>query len=53
MEWNLIEETDRNVYTTACKLMQARMDPGCKAIAAQDFCHTVQGDTEPVMDFIL
>ena len=53
MEWNSIEEADRNNYTTACKSMQTRMDPGCKAIAAQDFRHTVQKDTEPVMDFIL
>ena len=49
MEWNLVEETDKNNYTTACKSMQARMDPGCKAIAAEDFRHTVQGDTKPVM----
>ena len=53
MEWNLVEETDKNNYTTACKSIQARMDPGCKGIAAQDFHHMVQGDTEPVMDFIL
>ena len=52
-EWNLLEKPDRNVYTTACKLMQARMDPGCKAIAAQDFRHTVQGTGESVTDFIL
>ena len=53
MEWNLIEQADRNNYTTACKSMQARMDPGCKAIAAQNFRHTVQKYTEPVMDLIL
>ena len=33
--------------------MQARLDLGSKSVAAQDFCHTVQGDKELVADFVL
>ena len=29
-----------------------RLDPGSKALAAQDFRHTFQGDAERVADFI-
>ena len=52
LEWNLIDVTDRDVYERACKQMQARLDLGGKAVAAQDFRHTVQGETELVADFV-
>ena len=32
--------------------MQARLEFGGKAVAAQDFRHTVQGETELVVDFV-
>ena len=41
-----------DVYETACKQMQARLDLGGKAVATQDFCNTVQGETELVPDFV-
>ena len=52
LEWNLIDVTDRDVYERACKQMQARLDLGGKAVAAQDFHHTVQGETELVANFV-
>ena len=44
--------TDRDVYERACKQMQVRLDLGGKAVVAQDFRHTVQGETELVADFV-
>ena len=51
-EWNLLDQEDRSNYSRACQLMQAKMDPDNKAIAAQDFRHTVQEENELVIDFI-
>ena len=30
LEWNLIDDTDRNIYERACKQMHARLDLGSK-----------------------
>ena len=51
-EWNVLDQEDRSNYSRACQLMQAKMDPDNKAIAAQDFHHTVQEENELVIDFI-
>ena len=32
--------------------MQTRLDPCSRALAAQDFCHASQRDSESVLDFI-
>lgn len=45
-EWELISEDDKSSYP------QARLDPGSRALAAQDFRHTIQSDTESVADLI-
>ena len=51
-EWNLMSETQKHSFKIATKEMQNRLDPGSKALAAQDFRHTVQGPKESVSDFI-
>ena len=39
-------------YDTAVKALRLRLDPGSRTLAAQEFRHTTQGDTEKVADFI-
>ena len=51
-EWNLLSGTQRSSFTVAIEEMQNRLDPGSKALAAQDFRHTVQSSKESVSDFI-
>ena len=52
-EWELLSEEDRGSYSQAVSALRTRLDPGSKTLAAQDFRHTVQGETESVADFIL
>ena len=51
-EWNLLSGTQKSSFTVATEEMQDRLDPGSKALAAQDFRHTVQSPKESVSDFI-
>ena len=51
-ERNLLSEDNKAMYTTAFQALQNHLDPGCRALAAQDFCHTIQDETEPVADFM-
>ena len=51
-EWNLLGEGDKETYAEATQALRSRLDPGGRALAAQDFRHTVQGETEGVADFI-
>jgi len=51
-EWNLLGEGDKETYAEAMQALRSRLDPGGRALAAQDFRHTVQGETEGVADFI-
>lgn len=46
-----MEEADRKAWERATVNLQGRLDPGNKMIAAQDFRHTVQEETEGVADF--
>ena len=39
-ERNLLEKSDRNSYNKAIDALRARLDPGSKALAAQDFRHS-------------
>ena len=48
-EWNLL---GAEVYPDAVKALHLRLDPGSRTLAAQEFRHTTQGDTEKVADFI-
>lgn len=52
LEWNLLDVNDKKTYQSAIEALQSRLDPGGRALAAQDFCHTFQRDTESVGDFI-
>ena len=52
LEWNLLDTHERNEYTVATKTLRCRLDPGGRALAAQDFRHTFQQDAESVGDFI-
>ena len=52
MEWNLLEPDDKATYEAAKQALQARLDPGGRSLAAQDFRHMMQQETEPVSDFI-
>ena len=52
MEWNLLEPDDKATYKTAKQALQARLDPGGRSLAAQDFRHMMQQETESVSDFI-
>ena len=51
-EWDLLQDEDRNDFDRAVAALRTRLDPGNKVLAAQDFRHTTQKDTEPVPDFI-
>ena len=51
-EWNLLSDDDRKTFEVAVKSLRSRIDAGCKAVAAQDFRHLRQGDSESVSDLI-
>ena len=51
-EWSLLDAEAKSSYTKAVKALRLRLDPGSRTLAAQEFCHTYQGDTEKVADFI-
>ena len=51
-EWNLLEKSDKSSYNKAIDALHARLDPGSKALAAQDFRHSSQGKEESVADFV-
>ena len=48
MEWNLLEPDDKPTYEAA----KQALDPGGRSLAAQDFRHMMQQETESVSDFI-
>ena len=51
-EWNLLQDSEREMFESAVDSLRIRLDPGGRALAAQDFCHTIQREQEPVSDFI-
>ena len=51
-EWDLMEETDRGTWSKALPVLRERLDQGTKVLAAQDFRHTTQKETEKVADFV-
>ena len=42
----------KSSYSQAIGALRARLDPGSRTLAAQDFRHTSQADSENVADFI-
>ena len=51
-EWGLLEESSKRTYISAVESLRARLDPGSRMLAAQDFRHTHQEDDEPTHNFI-
>ena len=51
-EWSLMSESDKADYEKSVEALRARLDPGSKAMAAQDFRHATQDEGEKVSDFI-
>ena len=51
-EWELLEGSDKKTFKLAADALRARLDPGSKTLAAQDFRHTSQMDGESVSTFI-
>ena len=51
-EWNLLPDEEKATFEAAVKSLRGRIDAGCKAVAAQDFRHLRQGDSESVSDLI-
>ena len=51
-EWNLLGSDDKITFSSAVEALQARLDPGSKTMAAQDFRHSAQLENESVADFI-
>lgn len=51
-EWNLMRAQEKSTFTLAVQNLCTKIDPGSKALATQDFQHTVQKDGEAVTDFI-
>ena len=52
-EWALLGTSDKATFTSATRALGGRLDRGGKALAAQEFRHTVQRSSEIVSDFIL
>ena len=51
-EWSLLPESQKSEYEKGVRALQARLDPGSKALAAQDFRHAAQDENEKVSDCI-
>ena len=51
-EWSLLPESEKSDYEKGVRALRARLDPGSKALAAQDFRHAAQDENEKVSDFV-
>ena len=51
-EWNLLSHSERERYELATAGLRSRLDPGSRIMAAQDFRHAAQEESEKVSDFI-
>ena len=51
-EWNLLRPDERLSFAKATEALRLHLDFGGKAVAAQDFRHTTQHESESVLDFI-
>ena len=46
VEWNLLSSEEKLTFALATQSLQARLDPGNRVLAAQDFRHAIQRDDE-------
>ena len=51
-EYNLLRAEERESFESAVEALRGHLDPGSKAVAAQDFRHATQKDSESVADFV-
>ena len=51
-EYNLLRPEERASFESAVEALRSRLEPGSKAVAAQDFRHATQKDSELVADFV-
>ena len=51
-EWQLIDDVEKRTFDLAVKSSHLHLDPGSKAMAAQDFRHLAQKEKELVAEFI-
>ena len=51
-EWGLLDVDSKSTYAKAVDSLRARLDPGSRTLAAQDFRHTRHEDNEPVTTYI-
>ena len=51
-EYNLLDSIAASTFSDVVKMLQSRLDPGGKALAAQDFRHASQRKGENVSNFI-
>ena len=51
-EWSLLPASEKSEYEKGVQALRARLDPGSKALAAQDFRHAAQEEDEKVSNFI-
>ena len=51
-EYNLLQPEERESFESTVEVLRSRLEPGSKAVAAQDFRHAVQKETESVSDFV-
>lgn len=47
-----VREREKSSDEKGVRTLRARLDPGSKALAAQDFRHVFQDQTEKVSDFV-
>ena len=47
-----MSDANKGTFSGAVKALKNRLDPGSKTLAAQDFHHTIQSDSESVADYI-
>ena len=52
-EWALLSTAEKSTFTIATTALGSRLDRGGKALATQEFHHTVQQSVEAVLDFVL
>ena len=52
-EFSLLSSDHKATFDNAITAMGSRLDPGSRALAAQDFRHAAQGPQETVADYIL
>ena len=51
-EWNLLTVKEKSNWDTAVRALRGRLEPRDRALAAQDFQHATQKNSETVAEYI-